>query len=226
MQSAFSGVTAQAEHAGRESSGKFKSAFTGTIAAAGGLFAGVGIFNAGKDALFKAGDLEQSVGAVDAVFKNSADKMHAYAAAASDTVGISENAYNELASVLGASLKNGGTSIDELGDKTNSLIGLGADLASLYGGTTKDAIDAISSALRGEMDPIERYGISLNDAALTAKGLELGIQKTGGAFTTQQKQLITQALLFEQSKDAQGNFAKSRILSRIKCRWLTLAWRI
>ena len=208
MQAAFSGVTTQAEHAGRESSGKFKSAFTGTIAAAGGLFAGVGIFNVGKDALFKAGDLEQSVGAVDAVFKQSADKMHAYAAAASDTVGISENAYNELASVLGASLKNGGTSIDELGDKTNSLIGLGADLASLYGGTTKDAIDAISSALRGEMDPIERYGISLNDAALTAKGLEMGITKTGGAFTTQQKQLITQALLFEQSKDAQGNFAK------------------
>nr|DAV95870.1 MAG TPA: tail tape measure [Caudoviricetes sp.] len=208
MQAAFSGVTAQAEHAGRESSGKFKSAFTGTIAAAGGLFAGVGIFNAGKDALFKAGDLEQSVGAVDAVFKDSAGKMHQYAAAASNTVGISENAYNELASVLGASLKNGGTSIDELGDKTNSLIGLGADLASLYGGTTKDAIDAISSALRGEMDPIERYGISLNDAALTAKGLEMGITKTGGAFTTQQKQLITQALLFDQSKDAQGNFAK------------------
>ena len=208
MQEAFSGVTAQAEHAGRESSGRFKSAFTGTIAAAGGLFAGVGIFNAGKDAIFKAGDLEQSVGAVDAVFKDSAGKMHDYAAAASNTVGISENAYNELASVLGASLKNGGTSIDELGDKTNSLIGLGADLASLYGGTTKDAIDAISSALRGEMDPIERYGISLNDAALTAKGLEMGITKTGGAFTTQQKQLITQALLFDQSKDAQGNFAK------------------
>lgn len=208
MQEAFSGVAAQAEHAGRESSGKFKSAFTGAFAAAGGLLAGVGIFNAGKDALFKAGDLEQSVGAVDAVFKDSADKMHAYAAAASNTVGISENAYNELASVLGASLKNGGTSIDELGDKTNDLIGLGADLASLYGGTTKDAIDAISAALRGEMDPIERYGISLNDAALTAKGLEMGITKTGGAFTTQQKQLITQALLFEQSKDAQGNFAK------------------
>lgn len=208
MQGAFSGVTAQAERSGRETGGKFKSAFTGTIAAAGGLFAGVGIFNAGKDAVFKAGDLEQSVGAVDAVFKDSAGKMHDYAAAASNTVGISENAYNELASVLGASLKNGGTSIDELGDKTNSLIGLGADLASLYGGTTKDAIDAISAALRGEMDPIERYGISLNDAALTAKGLEMGITKTGGAFTTQQKQLITQALLFDQSKDAQGNFAK------------------
>lgn len=208
MQGAFSGVTAQAERSGRETGGKFKSAFTGTIAAAGGLFAGVGIFNAGKDAVFKAGDLEQSVGAVDAVFKDGAGKMHDFAAAASSSVGISANAYNELASVLGASLKNGGTSIDELGDKTNGLINLGADLASLYGGTTKDAIDAISAALRGEMDPIERYGISLNDAALTAKGLEMGITKTGGAFTTQQKQLITQALLFDQSKDAQGNFAK------------------
>lgn len=208
MSTAFSGVSAQAEHAGREGGSKFKGAFSGAIAAAGGLVAGGALFGGAKDAIFKAGDLEQSVGAVDAVFKDGAAKMHDFASTASSTVGISTNAYNELASVLGASLKNGGTSIDELGDKTNSLITLGADLSSLYGGTTKDAIDAISAALRGETDPIERYGISLNDAALTAKGLEMGITKTGGAFTTQQKQLITQALLFEQSKDAQGNFAK------------------
>ncbi len=208
MQSAFSGVSAQAEHAGREGGSKFKGAFSGAIAAAGGLVAGGALLGGAKDAIFKAGDLEQSVGAVDAVFKDGAGKMHDFAATASSTVGISTNAYNELASVLGASLKNGGTSIDELGDKTNSLINLGADLSSLYGGTTKDAIDAISAALRGEMDPIERYGISLNDAALTNKGLEMGIKKTGGAFTTQEKQLITMALLFDQSKDAQGNFAK------------------
>ena len=208
LRGAFNGVEAEAEAAGRASSGKFKSAFTGALTAAGGLFAGVQLFDFGRDAIFKAGDIEQSIGAVDAVFKGSATRMHEYAATASSTVGISANAYNELAAKLGASLKNGGTSIDELGEKTNGLIQLGADLSSLYGGTTAEAIDAISAALRGEMDPIERYGISLNDAALTAKGLEMGITKTGGAFTTQQKQLITQALLFEQSTDAQGNFSR------------------
>ena len=208
LRGAFNGVEAEAEAAGRASSGKFKSAFTGALTAAGGLFAGVQLFDFGRDAIFKADDIEQSIGAVDAVFKGSATRMHEYAATASSTVGISANAYNELAAKLGASLKNGGTSIDELGEKTNGLIQLGADLSSLYGGTTAAAIDAISAALRGEMDPIERYGISLNDAALTAKGLEMGITKTGGAFTTQQKQLITQALLFEQSTDAQGNFSR------------------
>lgn len=208
MRGAFSGVEAEAESAGRASSGKFKSAFTGALAAAGGLFAGVQLFDFGRDAIFKAGDIEQSIGAVDAVFKGSAERMHEYAATASSTVGISTNAYNELAAKLGASLKNGGTSIDELGEKTNGLIQLGADLSSLYGGTTAEAIDAISAALRGETDPIERYGISLNDAALTAKGLELGIKKVGGSFSTQEKQLITQALLFEQSTDAQGNFSR------------------
>ena len=208
LRGAFNGVEAEAEAAGRASSGKFKSAFTGALTAAGGLFAGVQLFDFGKDAVLKAGDIEQSIGAVDAVFKGSAERMHAYAATASSTVGISTNAYNELAAKLGASLKNGGTSIDELGEKTNGLIQLGADLSSLYGGSTQEAIDAISAALRGEMDPIERYGISLNDAALTAKGLELGIKKVGGSFSTQEKQLITQALLFEQSTDAQGNFSR------------------
>ena len=208
LRGAFTGIEAEAEAAGRASSGKFKSAFTGALTAAGGLFAGVQLFDFGRDAIFKAGDIEQSIGAVDAVFKGSAERMHEYAATASSTVGISTNAYNELAAKLGASLKNGGTSIDELGEKTNGLIQLGADLSSLYGGSRQEAIDAISAALRGEMDPIERYGISLNDAALTAKGLELGIKKVGGSFSTQEKQLITQALLFEQSTDAQGNFSR------------------
>ena len=208
LRGAFNGIEAEAESAGRASSSKFKSAFTGALTAAGGLFAGVQLFDFGRDAIFKAGDIEQSIGAVDAVFKGSAARMHEYAATASSTVGISTNAYNELAAKLGASLKNGGTSIDELGEKTNGLIQLGADLSSLYGGTTAEAIDAISAALRGETDPIERYGISLNDAALTAKGLELGIKKVGGSFSTQEKQLITQALLFEQSTDAQGNFSR------------------
>ena len=208
LRGAFNGIEAEAESAGRASSSKFKSAFTGALTAAGGLFAGVQLFDFGRDAIFKAGDIEQSIGAVDAVFKGSAERMHEYAATASSTVGISTNAYNELAAKLGASLKNGGTSIDELGEKTNGLIQLGADLSSLYGGTAAEAIDAISAALRGETDPIERYGISLNDAALTAKGLELGIKKVGGSFSTQEKQLITQALLFEQSTDAQGNFSR------------------
>ena len=202
----FASADDEAEKSAKSSSNIFASTFKKALLAGGGLFAGAKLFSFGKDAISDAGDLEQSIGAVDSVFKSSAEQVHQWAQVSATSLGISENAYNELASVLGASLKNGGTSVDELAGKTNDLIALGADLASMYGGSTKEAIEAISAALRGETDPIERYGISINDAALSARALELGIHKTGGAFTTQQKQLLTQKLLFEQSTDAQGNF--------------------
>ncbi|MEX3610070.1 hypothetical protein VVR12_03340 [Rothia sp. LK2588] len=196
--------------AGKEAGTRFGTGLTDalkvTLAGAGVAGIATGFMNA----VTKAGDLEQSIGAVDAVFKQSSGVMHGYAQDAATTVGISQNAYNEFASRLGASLKNAGTPMDELAGKTNDLITMGADLSSMYGGTTAEAVDALSAALRGEMDPIERYGISLNDAALTAEGLSMGIKKADGAFTNQQKQLIVMSLLQKQSADATGNFNREQ----------------
>lgn len=202
------------KRAGDDSAKGFGSSFkAGFAGALGGLGAYVGIqelFDWGKYAVSGAADLEQSIGGVQTVFKDSADQMLAWADAADQSLGLTENEYNEFAARLGASLKNAGTPMDELGGKTNDLIAMGADLASLYGGTTAEAVDALGSALRGEMDPIERYGISLNDAALTAEGLAMGIEKTGGSFSTQEKQLISMSLLQKQSADATGNFAREQ----------------
>jgi len=156
----------------------------------------------------QAADLEQSIGAVDTVFKGAADQMHRYAAGAAETMGLTENQYNELATVLGTQLKNGGTAIDQLADKTNGLIGLGADLASMFGGTTPEAVSALSSALKGERDPIERYGVSLKQAQIDAKAAELGFVKVGGSLSNEANQAATLALIMEQTADAHGNFAK------------------
>lgn len=208
LSGAFSPARARAQEAGRSAGAMFSESFKNVLKS-GAMFAALGGGALGmKEIVQQAGDLEQSVGAVDEVFKGSAGQMHQWAQTAATSVGMSENEYNQFASVLGASLKNAGTPMDQLGGKTNNLIKLGADLSSMYGGSTSDAIDAVSAALRGEMDPIERYGISMNDAALTAKGLEMGIKKQGGAFTNQQKQLIVQKMLMEQSADAQGNFGR------------------
>lgn len=187
--------------------GNFKAGIAGAL---GGLATYVGlseVIDLGKFSISGAADLEQSIGGVTTVFKDSADQMLAWSDAADQSLGLTNNEYNEYAARLGASLKNAGTPMEELGVTTNDLITKGADLASLYGGTTAEAVDALGSALRGEMDPIERYGITLNDAALTAEGLALGIEKTGGSFTTQEKQLLTLSLLQKQSADATGNFA-------------------
>ncbi|WP_417372721.1 peptidoglycan DD-metalloendopeptidase family protein [Glutamicibacter protophormiae] len=177
VKSAAAAAKKEAESGGKRAGTGFSSAFKGAVTglAAGFSVAAVGGFV--KDSLDLAGAAEQSVGAIDTVFKENSAVMHQWAADAKKNVGISANEYRELGTLLGSQLKNAGTPMDELADKTNGLITMGADMASMFGGTTKEAIEAISSALKGEMDPIERYGITLNQAALEAEGLSKGILK-------------------------------------------------
>ena len=196
----------------------------GKVAAAGLAAAGVAAGAYLKDAVGKAGDLEQSVGAVDTVFKGSAGQMHKWAGNAAQSVGLTANSYNELATILGTQLKNGGTAMKDLGAKTNELIGLGADLSSMFGGTTADAVGALSSALKGERDPIERYGVTLKQATIDAKAAEMGFKKVGGSLSNEAQQAATLALIMEQTKDAHGNFAKEADTIQGKTQRLTAAW--
>ena len=186
-------------------------AVLGAATVAGGALIGLGA--AGVSA---AGDLEQSIGAVDAVFKGSADQVHAFADAAATNLGLTGNEYRELATLMGTQLKNGGTSLDELAGKTDELMVAGADMASMFGGSTADAVSAISSALKGERDPIERYGVSLKQAGIDARAAEMGFTKVGGALSDEAQQAATLSLIMEQTADAHGNFAKE--IGRASCR--------
>src|SRR5690606_29087390 len=98
-----------------------------------------------------------------------------WAEEAADAVGLSQSKYNEFATVVGAQMKNLGLPIGDIASLTDGLIETGADLAAQYGGTTSDAVSALSSLLRGERDPIERYGVSMNEAAVKAEALSLGL---------------------------------------------------
>lgn len=189
----------QAERGGREAGGGFSSAFKGAI---GGLAAGfsVGAIVGGiKDFSAAAGEAEQSIGAIDAVFKGNSDVMQEWAKGAKTAVGLSANEYRNLGTVLGAQLKNAGTPMEDLAGKTNGLITLGADLSSMFGGTAPEAVEAISSALKGEMDPIEKYGISLSQASLEAVAFNKGLLKA----TVDQEKVATASTKMEL---AQGKY--------------------
>src|SRR5690606_19832279 len=92
--------------------------------------------------------------------------------------------------------------------QTNDLVGLGADLAATFGGSTSDAVSALSSLLRGERNPIERYGVSMNEATVKAKMAALGLDGLTGEAEKNAKLQATLAILTEQTADAQGQFAR------------------
>ncbi|MDU5961740.1 MAG: hypothetical protein E6Z13_01125, partial [Dermabacter sp.] len=205
--------------AGEDSGSGFSSGFKKLAFAAGGLFAVDKVKDFGVSSFLKGADLEQSTGAVEAVFKQHSGKMLKYAQDADQALGMSENSYNELATILGTQLRNAG--MKDFAEQTNDLIGLGADFSAMFGGSATEAVEAISSALKGERDPIEKYGISLRQSAIDAKAAELGYKKVGGSYDQQAQAAATLALINDQSKDAQGAFNRelhtaSNVIQRAK----------
>jgi len=183
-------------------------AFKKAAGLAAGALATAGIGSFFKGTIDAAANAEQSIGGVEAVFKNYANTVKTSAKEADQALGLSQNAYRELATLIGAQLKNAGTPMDQLSGKTNDLIKTGADLSAMFGGTTQDAVNALSSALKGEMDPIEKYGISLNDAALKAEAASLGLDVMGGSLSNAQRAQAVMSLVTKQSTDATGAFAR------------------
>ena len=166
-----------------------------------------GLADIGQAVIDQASKLQQSTGAVSAVFGDYADEVEANADRAARAVGLSASAYQDLAAQVGGQLKLAGTPMENLADKTDDLIGLGADLAATYGGSVSDAISAVSSLLRGERDPIERYNVAISQASIDAYKAANGLDNLSGSAETAADKQATLALLFEQTADAQGMFA-------------------
>lgn len=170
--------------------------------------AGAAMLAMGADAVAAASDAEQAAGALEAVFGDATAQMSAYADEAATTVGLSEAQYSQMAAVMGAQLGNMGVAQGDLVGTTDELISKGADLAAQFGGSTSEAVEALSSLMRGERDPIEKYGVSISAAAVEAEKAKLGLSGLTGeadrAATTQ----ATLSLLNQQTASSTGAFAR------------------
>lgn len=175
-----------------------------------GAAAGIGGAIVGMGTKFgqMAADAEQNTGAVETVFGSAAGKVEEFASRAANAVGLSSSSYNELSAVTGTALKAAGVPFDQLAQKNDELITRGADLASVFGGTTAEAVGAMGAAFRGEFDPLERYGLTLTASQVSAELAARGQDKLGGAALEAAKKQATMDLIMKQSSGSAGNFAK------------------
>lgn len=186
----------------------FQSKVSGAAKIIGGALAVGAVVDFGKSLVESASQQEQAFGAVNSVFGEYADSIHESAENAAKDLGLAQGQYEELATLTGALLKNAGVPLDEVAASTENLTQVGADLSAMYGGTVADAMGAINSALKGEMDPLEAFGVSLKATAIEAKAVAMGLVDAEGKATDYGKKMATVALINEQSADAAGTFAK------------------
>ena len=174
------------------------------------VFAAEKIIQFTKSSIDAASDLNETISKTEQIFGDASKEVIAFAENAAEKLGQSKTQAMDAASTFATFGKSAGLSGTELANFSTDLVTLSADLASFNNTTPEEAIMAIGAALRGESEPIRRYGVLLDDASLRQEALALGIVKTTKqALTPQQKVLAAQAAIFKQTGDAQGDFART-----------------
>jgi hypothetical protein len=176
--------------------------------AIGGI--GIGAAIALKPAIEAASDLEEEISKSREIFGAASAEIEKFADTAAKRLGQSKREAIGAASTFAIFGKSAGLTGSDLASFASEFNVLASDLASFFNASPEEAITAIGAALRGESEPIRRFGVLLNDATLREKALQLGlIKNTKQALTPQQKVLAAQAAIYEQTTDAQGDFART-----------------
>lgn len=189
------------------------ASFAGSIAKGGLLIGGAGIAIAtkiGVDAVGAASDMNETLSKTDAVFGESSTAIKAWADNAAKSMGQSKQQALDAADTFALMGKSAGLTGTDVNKFAQDFTGLAADLGSFYNSSPEEAIQAIGSALRGEAEPIRKFGVMMDDATLKAQAMKMGLIKTTTeALTPQNKMLAASQLIMAQTTVAQGDFAKT-----------------
>lgn len=200
-------------NAGVNNIGSSLKSVLGTVsklgAAIGVAFGVKQLIDFGKKSIAAASDLQEVQNVVDTAFGSMSYKMEKFANTALKTYGISKTTAKNTGSVYMAMGKSLGLSMSEASDMALTLTGLSADMASFYNVEQEVADTAIKSVYTGETETLKRYGIVMTETNLSAFALAQGITKSYSAMTQAEKVQLRYAYVLEQTKLAQGDFAKT-----------------
>jgi hypothetical protein len=99
---------------------------------------------------------------------------------------------------------------EEGADMSITMVKLAADMASFNNASPEETLTALAAGLRGENEPLRRFGILLDAATLKTKALEMGlIENTKSALDPATKALAAYASIMEKSTVQQGDFERT-----------------
>lgn len=194
---------------------KYGKIAAGALAAVGVAAAAMSV-KVGLDAVKAASDLNEEINKTEVVFGETANEIKAFAKTADRALGLTNKEALAAASTFAILGKNAGLTGRELSGFSKQSSKIAADLGSFFNTSTEDAITAIGSALRGEAEPIRRYGVLISAASLetaafnyeTRTGTELQ-RDSKNQLTEQSKVLARYQAILDQTTDAQGDFSRT-----------------
>jgi hypothetical protein len=165
---------------------------------------GAAAFKASK----MASDLNEETSKAEQIFGDASQSIVDFSNTASTKLGQSKTEALKAAGTFGVLGKAAGLTGTDLTAMSIQFSQLASDLASFNNTSPEDAVLALGAGLRGEAEPLRRYGVLLDDMTLRTKAVELQLIKTTKeALTPANKSLAAQAVILEKTALQQGNFA-------------------
>jgi hypothetical protein len=162
------------------------------------------LVNGMKDAALQGDKLAASGRTLNTIFGQASGGVKGTIEQLASGLGLARVETSQLAVQIGANLTNAGIEAGAAAEKTSMLLKRAADMATATGYSASDAVTAIASALRGEYDPIEKFGVGIKQAAVEQLLLAKGAEKVNGQFDQQSKTLATLELLMNQTNKFTG----------------------
>lgn len=176
------------------------------VAAAG--TAAAGMVSAIGEVVGAANDQQQALETSKLIFKSYYDYIEDRSAQSAKKLGMSTATYLDNANALGNAFKNSKVfDVADLAKQSDNYLNMAADLAASANTTTEEAAQAIVSAMRGEADPIEKYGISINEASVKREVEALGLKDDESMDDDRKKAIARASIIKKQSQPFTGKAA-------------------
>lgn len=205
-----------------------QSRFSGIASAAGkaGAAASVAVTAPlvafGRSAFIAAMDAEELKSAFNVTFGANAALMEALAAKTGSAIGRTQVELMQGARTFGAFYKEADPK--NMAMLSQQMTMLAQDLSSLHNVDPSVALEKLRSGLTGEAEPLRDFNIMMNDAAVKAQAMKMGLKPVNGELTEQQKILARTAFIMEAAKDAQGDLVRTSGSTANQLRASQAAW--
>ena len=138
-----------------------------------------------------------------------AESAKAYAETVQEAVGIDPSEWMRNQGIFMQMASGFGVAEEKAALMSQNLTQLGYDISSLYNIDINEAMQKLQSGLAGEIEPLRRLGITLEEATLQQIAYNNGIEMSVQDMTQAQKSQLRYVAIMQQSENAMGDMART-----------------